>query len=286
MGYYKREKGRFTYHSPTAKNALKFKNRYSKLKVLEGVTANLVTRIMKAAPRFELGIKDLQSSALPLGHAAEKDSISSLYDLNSKATHSLLFICNGHGEDVIASEIIKKLLKKIKNKNIEVLPLVGNGDVFDSIKSKNFHKIGYLKELPSGGFSNQSLKGFVLDLFAGFLIDNLRNFLLVKKKSKHNCKIIAVGDFLPLLYALGSGCEFSFIGTPKSDHTWSSGPGWALSDFYHKLKGSEWDPWEMFLMTSPRCKNLIKKNIHAKYLGNPMMDFVDTKNAKISNIVA
>jgi hypothetical protein len=25
---------------------------------------------MKAAPRFELGVDDLQSSALPLGHAA------------------------------------------------------------------------------------------------------------------------------------------------------------------------------------------------------------------------
>ena len=65
--------------------------------MLEGVTANLVTRIMKAAPRFELGIKDLQSSALPLGHAAEKDSIGAFYDLNSKVSHSLLFICNGHG---------------------------------------------------------------------------------------------------------------------------------------------------------------------------------------------
>ncbi len=264
---------------------------------MEGITGNLVTRIKKAAPRFELGIKDLQSSALPLGHAAKKDSIESFYDLNSKLTHSLLFICNGHGEDIVASEIIKGLLKKIKNKNIEVLPLVGNGDVFNSIKSKNFRKIGYLKELPSGGFSNQSLKGFLLDLFAGFLIDNLRNFLLVKQKSKHNCKIIAVGDFLPLLYAWISECEFSFIGTPKSDHTWSSGPGWALSDFYHKLKGSEWDPWEMFLMTSPRCKNLImrdkitahnlnKKSIDAKYMGNPMMDFVKVSNKKISNIIS
>ena len=60
---------------------------------------------------IEPTIKDLQSSALPLGHAAEKDSIESFYDLNSKVTHSLLFICNGHGEDVIASEIIKILLK-------------------------------------------------------------------------------------------------------------------------------------------------------------------------------
>ncbi len=265
--------------------------------MLERVIGKVATRLNKAAPRFELGIKDLQSSALPLGHAAEKDPLESFYDINSKETHSLLFLCNGHGEDVIASEIIKRLLKKIKNKNIEVLPLVGSGDVFNSIKSKNFRKIGCLKELPSGGFSNQSLKGFWLDLFAGFLIDNLRNFLIVKQKSKHNCKIIAVGDFLPLLYAWCSECEFSFIGTPKSDHTWSSGPGWDLSDFYHKLKGSEWDPWEVFLMNSPRCKflimrdkitanNLNKKNINAKYLGNPMMDFVSKKNEKISNIIS
>ncbi len=267
------------------------------MKFLENFIIKSVKKLNKAAPRFELGIKDLQSSALPLGHAAEKDSIESFYDLNSKVSHSLLFICNGHGEDVIALELIKRLLKKIKNKYIEVLPLVGNGDVFNSIKSKNFRKIGYLKELPSGGFSNQSLKGFVLDLFEGFLIDNLRNFLLVKQKSKHKCKIIAVGDFLPLLYAWSSECEFSFIGTPKSDHTWSSGPGWDLSDFYHKLKGSEWDPWEMFLMKSPRCKNLImrdkitannlnRKNLDAKYLGNPMMDFVNATNDKISNIIS
>ena len=130
--------------------------------MLERIIGKVVSRLKKAAPRFELGIKDLQSSALPLGHAAEKDTMESFYDLNSKVSHSLLFICNGHGEDVIASEIIKSLLKKIKNKNIEVLPLVGYGDVFNSIKSKNFRKIGFLKELPSGGFSNQSLKGFCL----------------------------------------------------------------------------------------------------------------------------
>ena len=120
-------------------------NKYTKLKCLEGFIRNFVSKLKKAAPRFELGIKDLQSSALPLGHAAKKDSVGSFYDLNSKETHSLLIICNGHGEDVIASEIIKRLLKKIKNKNIEVLPLVGKGDVFNSIKSKNFRKIGYLK---------------------------------------------------------------------------------------------------------------------------------------------
>ena len=256
----------------------------------------MVADFKKAAPRFELGIKDLQSSALPLGHAADEDLIESPNDFTSNMSNSLLIICNGHGEDVIALEIIKRLLKKIKIKKIEVLPLVGNGDVFNSISSPNFCKVGYLKELPSGGFSNQSFRGFLLDLNAGFLFDIIRNFLIVRRKSKYNYKIIAIGDFLPLLFAWSSKCEFSFVGTPKSDHTWSSGPGWSISDFYHKFKGSEWDPWEMFLMRSSRCKglimrdeitanNLIQKKINAKYFGNPMMDFVYKKNEKISNIV-
>ena len=68
---------------------------------------NIFTDFKKAAPRFELGIKDLQSSALPLGHAADRDTIESLNDPTSNASHSLLIICNGHGEDVIALEIIK-----------------------------------------------------------------------------------------------------------------------------------------------------------------------------------
>ena len=271
-------------------------NRFNKLTVLERITADFITKLKKAAPRFELGIKDLQSSALPLGHAADRDLIESLNDPTSHTSHSLLIICNGHGEDVIALEIIKRFLKKIKIKTIEVMPLVGNGKIFDSINSKNFSKIGYLRDLPSGGFSNQSLKGFFIDLFAGFLVDTFKNFLIVRGKSKDHYKIIAVGDLLPLFFAWSSKCEFSFIGTPKSDHTWFDGPGWALSDIYHKLKGSEWDPWEIFLMRSKRCKSLImrddftannlnKKMISAKYFGNPMMDFVDEKNEKVSNII-
>ncbi len=251
---------------------------------------------MKAAPRFELGIKDLQSSALPLGHAADRDLIESLNDPTSNVSYSLIIICNGHGEDVIAFEIIKRFLKKRNIKKIEVMPLVGNGKIFDSIKSEIFSKIGYLKELPSGGFSNQSFKGFVLDLFAGFLVDIIKNFLILRRKSKDLYKIIAVGDLLPLFFAWSSKCEFSFVGTPKSDYTWSNGPGWKFTDFYHKFKGSEWDPWETFIMRSSRCKSLImrdkitannlnKKKINAKYLGNPMMDFVDEKNEKISNII-
>ena len=210
--------------------------------------------------------------------------------------YSLLIICNGHGEDVIALEIIKRLSKKTNIKKIEVMPLVGKGDVFNNLESKKTQKIGHRRVLPSGGFSNQSLKGFIFDFFSGFLIDIFRNFLIVKQKSKLNYKIIAIGDLLPLFFAWSSKCEFSFIGTPKSDYTWNSGPGWKLSDLYHKFKGSEWDPWEILLMRSHKCKSLImrdemtafnlnKKRINARYFGNPMMDFVLEKSEKITNIV-
>ena len=57
----------------------------------------------------------MQSSALPLGHAADREMIQSHNDPTSSASHSVLIICNGHGEDVIALEIIKRFLKKNKN---------------------------------------------------------------------------------------------------------------------------------------------------------------------------
>ena len=114
-------------------NKLKYENYYKKLQLLERFTVKILTNLKKAAPRFELGIKDLQSSALPLGHAAgrDKDMIESLNDPTSNTYHYVLIICNGHGEDVIALEIIKRFLKKIKIKKVEVMPLVGNGKIFD-----------------------------------------------------------------------------------------------------------------------------------------------------------
>ena len=95
--------------------------------------------------------------------------------------------------------------------------------------------------------------------------------------------MLAVGDLLPLALAFSSGAPFGFIGTPKSDYTWRSGPGRSISDRYHRLKGSEWDPWEWALMRSRRCRlvavrdrltarGLRQHAIDALAPGNPMMD--------------
>ncbi len=239
---------------------------------------------MKAAPRFELGIKDLQSSALPLGHAAENEIFISNSNRISQAEHNLLFLCNGHGEDTIACRVIEALHEINPAISHEVLPMVGDGKAFTKLVKEGWlTKIGASTFLPSGGFSNQSFRGLVLDLKAGLLSSLWMQWTLVHRSAREGRIIVAVGDLLPLLFAWASGANYFFIGTPKSDYTWASGPRSSWSDCYHRLKGTEWDPWEYWLMRSVRCRmvavrdkitarGLRQHGVKALSLGNPMMD--------------
>ena len=257
--------------------------------MLEGFFRKIKRIIIKAAPRFELGIKDLQSSALPLGHAAENEIFISNSNRISQTEQNLLFLCNGHGEDTIACRVIEALHEINPDISQEVLPMVGDGKVFSKlVKNGWLAKIGTSTFLPSGGFSNQSFSGLVLDLKAGLLGSLWSQWTLIHRAAKEGRIIVAVGDLLPLLFAWASGANYFFIGTPKSDYTWASGPRSALSDFYHRLKGTEWDPWEYWLMRSSRCRMVaVRDKITARGLrnhgvnalspGNPMMDGISKR---------
>ena len=238
----------------------------------------------KAAPRFELGIKDLQSSALPLGHAAGQKPSLPPADRISERPEGLLVICNGHGEDLIALRIVEALHGQMPQLRLSVLPLVGEGKAFNLPVQQGWLKlIGPRAPLPSGGFSNQSLMGLTADLAAGLPLLTWKQWRALKHQCRTHQAVLAVGDLLPLLLAWASGRRFGFIGTPKSDYTWSSGPGRSLSDLYHRLKGSEWDPWEWALMRHHRCRliamrdrltarGLRRHGVPALAPGNPMMD--------------
>ena len=263
---------------------MKLATRYTWSIVLGGFLRKIKRIILKAAPRFELGIKDLQSSALPLGHAAENEIFISKSNRISQAEQNLLFLCNGHGEDTIACQIIEALHEINPDVCQEVLPMVGEGKVFNKFITDGWlSKIGPLTFLPSGGFSNQSLSGLVLDLKAGLICSLWRQWTVINRSAREGRIIVAVGDLLPLLFAWASGADYLFIGTPKSDYTWTSGPRFSFSDFYHRLKGTEWDPWEYWLMRSSRCRlvavrdkitarGLRNHGVEAVSLGNPMMD--------------
>ncbi len=240
--------------------------------------------LSKAAPRFELGIKDLQSSALPLGHAARGDDPRPRKDGISRRESTLLVLSNGHGEDLIALKILEAIHRQDPLQTCEVLPLVGQGGAFQQAVQEGWlRRVGPPAALPSGGFSNQSLRGLLRDLLAGLPLLSWRQWRVLKRLARQGRVLIAVGDLLPLLMACSSGARFGFVGTPKSDYTWRSGPGRNLSDAYHRFKGSEWDPWEWMLMRSRRCQLVaMRDNITARGLrrhgvpalspGNPMMD--------------
>jgi uncharacterized protein (TIGR03492 family) len=239
----------------------------------------------EAAPRFELGVKDLQSSALPLGHAAGREQTPCRDRISHKMPGRLLVLSNGHGEDLIALRVLQALHRRRPALEIAVLPLVGEGSAYAAAEAEGvLQRIGPRRTLPSGGFSNQSLRGLVSDLLAGVLGLSWRQWCLVRQWGRRGDPVLAVGDLLPLLYAWGGGSSYGFIGTPKSDYTWASGPGrspWA--DRYHRCKGSEWDPWEWALMRRRRCRLVaMRDRLTARHLrrhgvaalapGNPMMD--------------
>ncbi len=257
--------------------------------MLEGFLRKIKRLIIKAAPRFELGIKDLQSSALPLGHAAENEIFIPNSNRISQTEQNLLFLSNGHGEDTIACKVIEALHEINPNISHEVLPMVGDGKAFSTlVKDGWLAKIGSSTFLPSGGFSNQSFIGLFLDLKAGLVGSLWRQWTLIHRSAKEGKIVVAVGDLLPLLFAWASGANYFFIGTPKSDYTWVSGPRSALSDCYHRLKGTEWDPWEYWLMRSSRCRMVVVRDkitarglrnhaVKALSPGNPMMDGISKR---------
>jgi uncharacterized protein (TIGR03492 family) len=201
----------------------------------------------------------------------------------------LLVLSNGHGEDLIALRLIDALTCQLPALDVAVLPLVGLGAVYDTAETQGkLRRVGPRLPLPSGGFSNQSLRGLLADLGAGLPLLSWQQARVVHRWGRRGDPVLAVGDLLPLLLAWSSGGPYGFIGTPKSDHTWQSPPpsGWGttpLADHYHRCKGSEWDPWEWALMAHPRCRlvavrdkltalGLRRHHVDAHAPGNPMMD--------------
>jgi uncharacterized protein (TIGR03492 family) len=122
------------------------------------------------------------------------------------------------------------------------------------------------------------------DLQGGLLQLTLAQFQSIKQWAKEGGKILAVGDILPLIFAWMSGAEYAFVGTAKSEYYLRDENDWlASTSFLERSLGSDYFPWERWLMSRPNCKavfprdsltsqNLQQFSIPAFDLGNPMMD--------------
>jgi len=182
----------------------------------------------------------------------------------------ILFITNGHGEDVVAAQIITRL--KGKRHNIEVMPVVGNGSQFKGLK---IDLIGPKKILPSGGFGLRNYSYLVRDIFAGFLGKVMTQMRTLKRHKGRYDLVIGIGDIVPIIYAMITGSKFIFVGVNKSEYykklafNYTGLEKWLLKNYCALT----------FTRDRKTCEELKLLGIHAKYVGNPMMDAVQNIRA-------
>ena len=193
----------------------------------------------------------------------------------------VLILSNGHGEDAIAARIAEAWQGLTPAAELAVLPLVGEGHAFQKLA---LPILGKVQTLPSGGFIYMDSRQLWRDLRGGLIGLTLAQYQAVQGWRQKGGKILAVGDIVPLLLAWLSGCDYGFVGTAKSEYYRRDEKGWLPSTgWLAKQMGSDYYPWERWLMRSPRCQAVFPRDtlttqamqtfgIPAVDVGNPMMD--------------
>ena len=177
----------------------------------------------------------------------------------------ILFITNGHGEDAIAARIIRYLY--MEHINIDVLPVIGSAEAF---KDLSVNVIGPKKILPGGGFGLRNYSYLIKDLFSGLIGKVIKQVRTLRSKKWEYALVIGIGDIVPMVYSMITGCKFIFVGVNKSEH-------------YRKLAFNY--TWLEKSLLRRHCRLTLARDkktadslknfgINAKYVGNPMMDAV------------
>lgn len=197
----------------------------------------------------------------------------------------ILCLSNGHGEDAIAIQVLAEIQAQNPEVSLAALPIVGTGHAY---QNHDIPIIGRTQQMPSGGFVYMDNRQLMRDLKGGLIQLTWQQYTAVKhwaRRTSEPSLILAVGDIVPLIFALLSGSNYAFIGTAKSDYYLRDSEGQWLpqTSALEKWFGSVYLPWERWLMGHKRCLAVYPRdrlttdilrgfNIPANNLGNPMMD--------------
>ncbi|MBD2494405.1 lipid-A-disaccharide synthase-related protein [Nostoc sp. FACHB-280] len=202
----------------------------------------------------------------------------------------LLFLSNGHGEDIIAVRIVQAFQQLSNPPEMFALPLVGEGHAYHKL---GIPLIGAVQTMPSGGFIYMDNRQLMRDVRGGLVqltlsqIQAMRRWVSSQPKSGKQTAILAVGDIVPLLFAYFSGANYAFVGTAKSEYYVQDETGLlprqSKSARWENFSGSIYHPWERWLMSRRRCRAVFPRDsltteilkqwpIPAVDVGNPMMD--------------
>jgi len=182
---------------------------------------------------------------------------------------NIMVVSNGHGEDLMAANLIQSLLKKEKNNlNISVLPIVGEGSRFEALP---IEILGPRKTLPSGGFARNSFKNLWSDIKGGLFTNTFKHIKALRKQKNKADVSIVVGDvYILLLTGLFMGGKIIFLPTAKSEYI----------DGHYKIEKYLMKKYaELVLPRDEKTKaDLEAYGIKTEFNGNLMMDCFEINN--------
>lgn len=186
-------------------------------------------------------------------------------------TPGILFISNGHGEDLIAARIIKSLAEQEPAWIIQALAIVGLGTPYREL---GVPLLLEGKDLPSGGFVRNGPANLWMDLKAG-LWGLTRSQIKALRAARHRIDLaVCVGDVYLLILA---GCFLRrpvlFLPTAKSDYV---APHWAVERCLMKRFCRK-----ILTRDAKTAASLAGNGLPAEFLGNVMMDALDYKGSDL-----
>lgn len=178
----------------------------------------------------------------------------------------VLFISNGHGEDMVGSYIAKALKTLAEDLEILAFPLVGKGGFY---ANSGFRVVSPTKMMPSGGFLHQSLSYFLKDLASGLPALTLRQMAALRNLRGSLDLAVGIGDGIPLLFnSVVLRRPMVFVGIAKSSR-YRDG-----RNPYNRLECAIMHRYcRRIIVRDPETRAALRRRgIPALYMGNPMMD--------------
>ena len=181
-----------------------------------------------------------------------------------RSCKQLLFLSNGHGEDVAAAAVIDQLRLVRKDLSIKAIPIVGKGTAYNKAGAEI---VGPPADLPSGGFMRLGVRNLLMDLKAGLIGLTLKQIRELKKIAGETDLVVACGDVVPLLLtSLFVRKPVFFIATAKSEYI---NGHYLIEKFFMKYLACR-----VFTRDEATAGDLRRFGVKAQFIGNPVMDAV------------
>ncbi|AFY72669.1 hypothetical protein Syn7502_00511 [Synechococcus sp. PCC 7502] len=190
---------------------------------------------------------------------------------SDKSKQTVLFISNGHGEDLNASEVLKALKENYPNIKVAALPMVGEGNAYRKL---GVEIIAPTLSLPSGGFVYMDKRQLFTDVQKGLLKLTWQQIKAARAFAQNCDLIFATGDIVPLAIARLTGCPYTAFIVSSSAH------------YENRMQPPFVINW---LMRSPLCKKIFTRDAFtaqlmkqqgiskAIFAGYPIMDVLEPK---------